>query len=262
MCVIAGLSACGEVERSPTDGAGDASTWSGGSGGVDGTSVAGFDGAGLAGVAGSSAGGGSSAMAGHAGAPEPCQSGFAETAWTGVPVAADAACLDVERPELLRLCVKLDDVPDLVVQCYRRLTDGREFWIRIDVANHPAEGFSVCPIPATLGNRPPPCFATQCDEDGAAPWRNVPSTCDERRTRAAFDCGAPDSSWDERCCRRKSCSVDTDCAEAERCVAPQTEAPRQSCWAGPQDANDPAGDLNACSCWRGDGAVEPLCMPR
>ena len=89
-----------------------------------------------------------------------------------------------------------------------------------------------------------------------------PSTCDERRTRAAFNCGAADSSWDERLLPAKKLLVRHRlqrrgvAAWRRRLSLLVRVAVGRSA-----DANDPARDLMH-AVLSGDGAVEPLCMPR
>jgi hypothetical protein len=198
-----------------------------------------------------------------------CDPGYASFLWPAVPVDSNLRCVDIDNPEVIRLCRNAEEGHGWTrYHCYRRIADRKEFWLNLERKNHPdPDGWERCePENPRSDPRPPhPCFASTCPEPGAAGQAYVFSTCSERMTRTKFQCGEAESVWDANCCRRRRCVGDADCRTDEECRGVGFEGSVQYCWLLlPSNGSgyDPF-DPGACACGGSlDGFPYSFCLPK
>jgi hypothetical protein len=230
-------SACGNTSRDPGQAAGNTNGTSGAASDAD------------------AANGADAAVA--------CQDGYTVRWQVGVPEAEGEACLDNDEPELIELCVAVEERGAPWYDCYRRLADGRQFWLDLPGYHHPDFAkFELCELVGATDHPmpPPPCFVASCPEPLSRP---IVSTCSVAETERAHGCGAAGSPWDEDCCLRTQCHESADvCADDEEC---REAVPLfQNCsTVATQDGSDWVADPSTCVCGgRFDGFGSLHCFPR
>lgn len=161
---------------------------------------------------------------------------------------------EIESFRLVDVCYSGEDYSAFNYHCLRNLSDQAEVWVADAIILEPASGWERCEadiLPEDL-RAPPPCFAVDCPLENDLGVRSVPeSTCTPEQTREQFACGREEHNWDENCCRRQRCSLDSDelpCGQGEECREVIPAFTFKYCWVW-------AGDLSACSCATTHGGV-------
>lgn len=249
------VASCGDTERNPT---GKTSSV----GATAGTTSE--DG----GVAGAPANAGGSGGAG--GAEIECAFGHSPYGWIGVPVIDDGRCVDSMQAEVIDLCLGTEELGWWRYHCYRRISDGREYWLALDLENHPDPAtWELCELEdMLLGTEddprpPPPCFAEHCGDErlyGLVSQPRIFSTCNEEQTKSMYACGDRYSMWDEECCHRQPCTTNEDCADDEECTSLIPDF--WYCWISPLRLPEWEFDRDVCSCGGSKGGIPELyCVP-
>ena len=153
---------------------------------------------------------------------QPCRAGVEPSRSIGVPVTSADNCVDTESPQVIDVCLGKESLGWSRYHCYRRISDGKEFWLSLWFVNHPdPTTWERCENePVERDPRPPPpCFAAACPPPQPASQGRILSTCSEEVTRSRFRCGGSGRNdvWDENCCLRRQCESASDCAEGQEC---------------------------------------------
>ena len=154
----------------------------------------------------------------------PCRAGFEPFRAMGVPVSPADKCVDTESPQIIDVCLSKEPLGWARYHCYRRISDGAEFWLTLWFVNHPdPTTWELCENEQAERDPrpPPPCFAAACPATQPASQGRILSTCREDVTRSRFRCGGSEQNdvWDENCCLRRQCDSASDCAEGQECRA-------------------------------------------
>lgn len=120
--------------------------------------------------------------------------------------------IDFPNDEWNVACRCADDATVAPDECHRRLSDGTAWAFRATNLEDPS-AWGPC-TPAQEEAAKTSCWFSQCE-------RPPQSVCNSGDLCKLIDCGGPE--YDKDGCRRKPCTVDTDCATDERCTLANVE---------------------------------------